>query len=323
MGKTLAKIEDLKVNIMSTKGIVHAVRGVDIDIRENEILGIVGESGCGKSVTIKSLMRLHDEKHTEYEGRIDFEGKDILEMSKKELQGFLGRDVSMIFQDPMTSLNMIMKSGEQISEMLRKKQGLSRADAKKKVCEIFEQVGITPAEQRYNQYPFEMSGGLIQRVMIAMAIASEPKLLIADEPTTALDVTIQAQILNLIKEVQKKARMSVIIVTHNLGVVAEICDRVAVMYAGKVVETGDVVEIFDNPKHPYTKALLECMPKSGNKKRTLPYIEGTPPLLYDPPVGCAFADRCPYASDQCFESQPAAALVGESHTVACYRAADV
>lgn len=319
MSEILTSIKGLEVNLMTTRGIIHAVRGADIDIRKNEIHGVVGESGCGKSMMIKSIMRLHDEKNIEYGGSINFDGRDVLSMSKKELRDFRGRDVSMIFQDPMTSLDMIMKSGEQISEMLRVKQKLSKKEAKKRVCEIYEKVGITPAEQRYNQYPFEMSGGLIQRVMIAMAIASNPKLLIADEPTTALDVTIQAQILNLMKEVQKDSKMSVILVTHNLGVVAEICDRVSVMYAGKVVETADVVEIFDNPQHPYTQGLLECMPKGGAKEEFLPYIEGKPPLLYDPPEGCAFADRCPYATEKCFALQPETKTVREGHTAACHR----
>ncbi|MGN0152546.1 MAG: ABC transporter ATP-binding protein [Wujia sp.] len=318
MANELLAIEDLQVNIMTARGIIHAVRGVDLKVRENEIHGIVGESGCGKSVTIKSVMRLHDEEKTEYVGKIKFDGKDIFAFNKRQLRDYRGKDVSMIFQDPMTSLDMIMRSGEQIAEMLRKKQKISKEEAKKKVCDIFEKVGITPAEQRYKQYPFEMSGGLIQRVMIAMAIASDPKLLIADEPTTALDVTIQAQILQLIKQVQQDTKMSVILVTHNLGVVAEICDKVSVMYAGKVVETGNVVDIFDHPKHPYTRDLLNCMPSKAAGKNYLPYIEGHPPLLYDPPKGCAYADRCRFATDKCFEECPSMDNCGAEHVTACF-----
>ena len=318
MAKDLLDIEDLHVNIMTARGIIHAVRGLDLKIKENEIHGIVGESGCGKSVTIKSAMRLHDEEKTEYVGKIRFENEDILSFNKKQLRDYRGRDVSMIFQDPMTSLDMIMRAGDQIAEMLRKKQKISKEQAKNRVYDIFEKVGITPAKQRYKQYPFEMSGGLIQRVMIAMAIASDPKLLIADEPTTALDVTIQAQILQLIKQVQQETKMSVILVTHNLGVVAEICDNVSVMYAGKVVETARVVDIFDHPKHPYTKDLLNCMPNKAAGKNYLPYIEGHPPLLYDPPKGCAYADRCKYATEKCFEKCPSMENCGAEHVTACF-----
>ena len=318
MEDTLVKIDDLHVNIMTTRGVIQAVRGVNLKVRNNEILGIVGESGCGKSVTIKSIMRLHDEKRTEYGGHVYFDGKDVFTLNKNALREFRGKEVSMIFQDPMTSLDMIMKSGKQISEMLRQKQKLSKEEAKQKVCEIFNKVGITPAEQRYEQYPFEMSGGLIQRVMIAMAIAADPKLLIADEPTTALDVTIQAQILQLIKDVQKDSQMSVILVTHNFGVVAEICDRIAVMYAGQIVETGGVVEIFDHPCHPYTVDLMKCMPSRSEGGGYLPYIQGQPPLLYDPPVGCAYANRCKFATEQCLKECPELKPVGDGHMAACH-----
>ena len=266
----LLEIKDLQTDFMTVRGIVYAVQGVNIEVRKGEIHGIVGESGCGKSVTAKSIIRLHNDELSRYSGQIlyntDNGEADILKMDHKQLSDFRGNDAAMIFQDPMTSLDPIMKAGEQIAEMLRQKKHLSRQTAHDQVIEIFEKIGITPAEKRYSQYPFEMSGGMLQRIMIAMALSCKPKLLIADEPTTALDVTIQAQILHLIKELQRETGMSVIIITHNLGVVAEICDSVTVMYAGKVVESGSVGDIFDHPSHPYTKALLESNPKESPAK---------------------------------------------------------
>ena len=265
------EIKDLSVDFMTVRGIVYAVQGVDLEVKQGEIHGIVGESGCGKSVTSKSVIRLHNEETTRYAGDIyirdDSGEKDVLAMNKKQLRDFRGSTAAMIFQDPMTSLDPIMKAGEQIAEMLRAKKNLSRREAREKVIEMFEKIGITPAEKRYEQYPFEMSGGMLQRIMIAMALICEPKLLIADEPTTALDVTIQAQILKLIKKLQQESGTSVIFITHNLGVVAEICDSVTVMYAGKAVETASVVDIFDHPAHPYTKALLESNPRESDTEK--------------------------------------------------------
>lgn len=312
----ILKIDELNVNLMTIGGIVYAVQGVNLEVKNGEILGIVGESGCGKSMTIKSIMRLHDEKRTEYEGKIEFEGRNIMEMKNKELRTIRGKDIAMIFQDAMVSLNPIMKVGEQIGELIAEKEKLSKKEVKKRVLEMLEKVGVLPASERYEQYPFEMSGGMMQRVMIAMAMSCNPKLLLADEPTTALDVTIQAQILDLMKELQQKNKTSIVIVTHNLGVVAEICDRVSVMYAGKVVETAEVRDIFDNPKHPYTKALMKSRPKEGDKKMVS--IKGAPPGLSSKFTGCAYADRCDFATELCRSKIPKVIDTGNGHTVACH-----
>lgn len=317
------EIKDLSVDFMTVRGIVYAVQGVDLEVKQGEIHGIVGESGCGKSVTSKSVIRLHNEETTRYSGDIyirdDSGEKDVLAMNNRQLRDFRGSTVAMIFQDPMTSLDPIMKAGEQIAEMLRAKKSLNRREAREKVIEMFEKIGITPAEKRYEQYPFEMSGGMLQRIMIAMALICEPKLLIADEPTTALDVTIQAQILKLIKKLQQESGTSVIFITHNLGVVAEICDSVTVMYAGKAVETASVVDIFDHPAHPYTKALLESNPRESDTEKRMKSIPGSPPLLYEKFKGCAFAPRCKYADDKCRSCVPVTENVSEGHSTACFK----
>ncbi|NTV79445.1 MAG: ABC transporter ATP-binding protein, partial [Clostridiales bacterium] len=234
----LLSLQNLKVNLMSPRGIVHAVRNINLEIASGEIHGLVGESGCGKSMTAKSIIRLHDEKKMLYSGEIIYEDKDILKMNKKELIKIRGKEISMIFQDPMTGLNPLLKIGKQLDEILLQHTDFTKQKAKETSLKLLESVGIFPAEQRYQQYPFELSGGMSQRVSIAMAIACNPKLLIADEPTTALDVTVQDQILNLLKELQAKNNMSILIITHNFGVIAEICDRVSVMYAGVIVESG-------------------------------------------------------------------------------------
>lgn len=320
--KNIVELNDLCVNLMTSRGIIYAVQGVNLKVKSGEVHGVVGESGCGKSVSTKSIMRLHDETKTEYTGEIMFNSDkgpvDILKMSKKELTDFKGKDVSMIFQDPMTSLNPIMKAGEQIAEVVRAKRGYDKKQAKEFVLKMFEKVGILPADKRYNQYPFEMSGGMLQRVMIAMALSCEPKLLIADEPTTALDVTIQAQILELMKELQKGSSTAVIFITHNLGVVAEICNSVSVMYAGRVVESGSVVDIFDRPAHPYTEALLNSNPKESDTGKYMKTIAGSPPPLFEKFKGCPFADRCEKAMDICKKELPKTVTIGEGHTAACH-----
>lgn len=317
------EIKDLTVDFMTVRGIVYAVQGVNISVKAGEIHGVVGESGCGKSVSTKSVMRLHDEEHTRYSGSImlkksDGSEVDILSLSEKQMRELRGKDVAMIFQDPMTSLNPIMKAGEQISELVRDKMGMKKDEAKKYVLDLFEKVGILPAEQRYEQYPFEMSGGMLQRIMIAMALSCKPRLLIADEPTTALDVTIQAQILKLVKELTSESNTSVIFITHNLGVVAEICDSVSVMYAGKICESGSVLDIFDRPSHPYTQALLKSNPKSDNMGKYMTTIPGAPPLLYDKFTHCPFAERCDCKKDRCMNEFPVLEKVGDGHIASCF-----
>lgn len=321
--ENLLEIKDLKTDFMTVRGIVYAVQGVNIDIKKGEIHGIVGESGCGKSVTAKSIIRLHNEEFSRYGGEILYSGDsgeiNILDISRRQLEDFRGNDAAMIFQDPMTSLNPIMKAGEQIAEMLRQKKHMSRQAAKDEVISIFEKIGITPSEKRYEQYPYEMSGGMLQRIMIAMALSCKPKLLIADEPTTALDVTIQAQILRLIKDLQRETGMSVIIITHNLGVVAEICDSVTVMYAGGVVESGSTLDIFDRPSHPYTKALLDSNPKAADTEKRMKSISGSPPLLYEKFTSCPFEPRCSFACEECKKGVPVSEEVGEGHFASCFK----
>lgn len=322
----IIEMKGLCVNLMTIRGIIYAVQGVDLTVKEGEIHGIVGESGCGKSVSTKTIMRLHEQDKTEYTGSVMYhngsKSEDILQMSKKRLRDFRGKDAAMIFQDPMTSLDPIMKAGEQIAEVVRCKRGLSKKESKKYVLSMFEKVGILPAEKRYDQYPFEMSGGMLQRVMIAMALSCEPRLIIADEPTTALDVTIQAQILDLLRNLQRESHTSIIFITHNLGVVAEICDSVSVMYAGRVVESGSVLDIFDHPAHPYTQALLDSNPKvadSGNRMKT---IDGSPPALYAKFTACPFAPRCSKATEECRGSLPPTVTISEGHTAACHLLAE-
>lgn len=323
MKHEILSIKDLEVKIISFDGIVKAVRKASLSIEKGGIHGIVGESGCGKSVMVKSIMRLHDEDKIAYSGSIQFEGQEIMDMKTDELNKLRGQKISMIFQNPMTSLSPIMKVGEQIMEVLVLKEKLSKAEAKKRVLEMLEKVGITSPEERFDQYPFELSGGLLQRIMIAMAMINNPDLLIADEPTTALDVTIQAQILNLMKEMQQKMGVSIILITHDLGVIAETCDRVSVMYAGKVVESGSVFDIFDHPGHPYAKALLESMPKGEDENPRLLTIPGAPPSLYQDIPGCAFAMRCEYATDKCRQMEPQSVCLSEDHYAACHYAEEL
>ena len=276
----ILETRDLCVNLMTVRGIIYAVQGVNLAVKKGEVHGVVGESGCGKSVSTKAIMKLHDDEKTEYTGCIDFaaeEGEvDIVPLNKKQMRGLRGKEIAMIFQDPMTALNPIMKAGEQVAEQLRAKRSLDKEESRAEALRLFEKVGILPAEKRYEQYPFEMSGGMLQRVMIAMALSCSPRLLIADEPTTALDVTIQAQILELIKELQRESGTSVIFITHDLGVIAEVCDSVSVMYAGRVVETGTVLEIFDEAAHPYTRALLDSNPKEADSGEYMKTISGAP-----------------------------------------------
>lgn len=317
--KKILEVNDLHVSFNTYGGEVQAVRGVSFDLFEGETLAIVGESGSGKSVTAQSIMKLIAEPPGEYKkGSILLDGVDLLQKSENEMQHIRGQEIGMVFQDPMTSLNPTMKIGRQITEGLIKHQNMSRQEAHERGIELLKLVGIPNPERRINQYPHEFSGGMRQRVMIAIALSCNPKILIADEPTTALDVTIQAQILDLLKDIQKKTNTAIILITHDLGVVANTADRVAVMYGGKIVETGTVDEIFYNPKHPYTWGLLSSMPKLHDIKEELQSIPGSPPDLKDPPKGCPFVTRCPYAMKVCDEHMPAYAEVSENQRTACW-----
>ena len=317
----ILEVKDLYVSFHTYIGEVKAVRGVSFDLQEGESLAIVGESGCGKSITAKSLMRLLKEPPAEIKkgSKIICDGKDVLSLNKKELQSFRGGTVSMVFQDPMTSLNPTMKIGKQIAEVLIIHKKMSKKEAMEEVVRLLKLVNIPNPETRINQYPFEFSGGMRQRIMIAMALACTPKVLIADEPTTALDVTIQAQIMDLMKDLQKKLNTAVILITHDLGVVAEFAQKVQVMYAGIIVEKGTVDEIFYEAKHPYTWALLKSMPTLDVENKSELYsISGTPPDLLKPPVGCPFAARCDYAMEICKEQMPEHTVLSKTHSTKCW-----
>lgn len=316
----ILEVNDLHVSFHTYAGEVKAVRGVNFHVNRGEAVAIVGESGCGKSVTAQSLMKLIPMPPGKIkQGQILFNGQDLVKKSNKEMEAIRGKEIGMIFQDPMTSLNPTMTVGTQIMEGLVKHQGMSSAAARERAIELLTLVGIPQPERRITQYPHEFSGGMRQRAMIAIALACTPQLLIADEPTTALDVTIQAQILDLMKELQKKTGTSIILITHDLGVVAEMCDRVIVMYAGKVIETGTVDEIFYNPQHPYTKGLLRSVPRLDlDKDEPLTPIFGTPPDLLKPPVGCGFTARCDSAMRVCQQYDPELKEIGNSHRSACW-----
>ncbi len=301
---TLIEIKNLSVEIMSTRGLIHAVRGVNLSIEKGSVHGIVGESGCGKSVTAKTIMQLHEKRLVRAKGEINFEGRNIIELKEREMQNIRGAKIGMIFQDPMTALNPLFTIGDQISEVFVRHFHDDKKTAKKKSLELLERVGIFPAETRYNQYPFEFSGGMLQRVVIAIAVAANPELVIADEPTTALDVTIQAQILELLKELQKENKMSILLITHNFGIVSEMCDYVSVMYAGTILETGTKAEIFNRTANPYSRALIDSIPKRGHAGEMLETIPGIPPELFDDVPGCPFAPRCKVCTEKCYEVKP-------------------
>ena len=315
----IVEVKNLELSFHTFAGEVKAIQGVNFEVFKGETLAIVGESGSGKSVTTKSIMRLLPKSSTEYKnGEILFGGKDLLKISEKEMQKVRGKDISMIFQDPMTSLNPTMTIGNQIMEPLLKHQKLSKSEAWKKSIELLALVGMPQPQMRMKQYPHQFSGGQRQRIVIAVALACNPKLLIADEPTTALDVTIQAQILELMKDLQKKIDTSIIFITHDLGVVANVADRVAVMYGGRIVEVGTVDEVFYNPQHPYTWGLLSSMPSLDATEEKLYAIPGTPPDLLDPPKGDAFALRSEYAMKIDMEQVPPLFKVSETHYAATW-----
>lgn len=319
MAKVL-EVNDLHVSFDTYAGEVQAVRGVTFDLSEGEVLAIVGESGCGKSVTAQTIMKLNPMPPARIpSGEVRLGDHDIVKASEKEMQKIRGSEVAMIFQDPMTCLNPTMQVGKQIVEAIKHHKHLSKEEAKKEAIKYLKLVNIPNAEERAKQYPHEFSGGMRQRAMIAMALCCNPKLLIADEPTTALDVTIQAQIMDLLCDIKNNTNAAIILITHDLGVVASVADRVAVMYAGKIVETGKVHDIFYNPTHPYTKALLKSLPSAdANKRDKLVSIPGTPPDLLAPPVGCGFAARCDNCMKLCNEELPPLFHVADGHEASCW-----
>jgi oligopeptide transport system ATP-binding protein len=318
--KPLLEVSNLHVTFRSQHQEVKAIRGVDFTIGEGEVVAFVGESGSGKSVTFQSIMRLLPQPPANIDrGQVLYSGRDLTKLSEVDMQKIRGKEIAMIFQDPMTSLNPTIRVGKQITESLMRHQKLTSQEAKNRSIELLKMVGIPSPSERINQFPHQFSGGMRQRAMIAMALACSPKLLIADEPTTALDVTIQAQIIDLLKDLQKNTGSSIVFITHDLGVVAEIADRVAVMYAGKIVETGTLDEIFYDPKHPYTWGLLSSMPKlNQSRDQDLASIPGSPPSLVNPPVGCPFTSRCPHAMKVCQEQMPEVTTSSDSHQVACW-----
>ena len=320
----LLEVKDLKTYFYTDDGIVKAVDGVDFTIEAGKTIGIVGESGCGKSITAMSILRLiQDPPGKIVNGEILFNGKDLLKVSDQEIRHIRGNDISMIFQEPMTSLNPVFTVGYQITEVLTLHQNMSQSEAKEKAIEMIKLVGIPRAEKIVDEYPHQLSGGMRQRIMIAMALACQPKLLIADEPTTALDVTIQAQILELMNELKEKLNTAIMLITHALGVVAEMADHVIVMYAGKVVEDAPIGELFENPRHPYTIGLMNSIPSLVEEGKRLESIEGSVPNPLHLPKGCYFNPRCKYATDECRNGQPHLREIAPGHKVSCFRAEEV
>jgi oligopeptide/dipeptide ABC transporter ATP-binding protein len=316
---TLLSVKDLKVHFVTAGRTVRALDGVSFDIEEGKTFGLVGETGCGKSVTALSVLRLIPFPPGKIMGgEIHFRGRNLLALSEEEIRSIRGKEISMIFQEPMTSLNPVFRIGDQMSEVIRLHQGLDRSQAWAKAEEMLERVQIPDARRLAKQFPHQLSGGMRQRVMIAMELSCHPYLLIADEPTTALDVTIQAQILRLIKEMKNELHTSILLITHDLGVIAEMCNRVGVMYAGSIVEEAGVEEIFEAPKHPYTRGLWGAIPRIDEEKEALSVIPGMVPDLSNPPAGCRFHPRCAHRFEPCDQSVPSLFSVAPSHRVACF-----
>ncbi|MBP0726975.1 ABC transporter ATP-binding protein [Bacillus sp. RG28] len=316
---TLLKVEDLTIKFKSRQGVVQAVDSLSFELAQGSSLGIVGESGSGKSVTSLAIMGLLQNANSEITGKIDFDGVDLLKLSAEEMRKIRGKSVSMIFQEPMTSLNPLHTCGKQIMEpILVHQKDVSKRDAKNYAIEMLRMIGIPSPEQRFHEYPHQMSGGMRQRIMIAIALACNTKLLIADEPTTALDVTIQAQILDLMNSLKKKRDMSIIMITHDLGVVKEICEQVVVMYTGQIVEKSPTELVFNDPLHPYTKGLLNAIPKISSKVERLEAIEGTVPDALYMPSGCSFHPRCKYATERCTHESPALFKRKDGREVRCF-----
>ncbi len=316
--KIALEIKDLEVSFDTRRGKIHAVNGVSFTLHKGEIMALVGESGCGKSVTSSSIIGLiGHKKHENVNGSIIFDGENLIDKKEKDMREIRGNRIAMIFQDPMTSLNPVIKVGKQVAEPEIIHYNKSHKEAMKNAVEMLRKVGIPAPEIRAEEYPFQFSGGMRQRAIIAMSLMCNPEVLIADEPTTALDVTMQAQILDLMLELRDSTGVGILLITHDLGVVAEICDSVAVMYAGEIVEKASVHELFHNPRHPYTKGLMGCIPKLGTSERMKP-IPGQPPVLSDVPSGCSFRTRCEFADETC-EKQTILTLVGENHFCTCLK----
>ncbi|MEC9309094.1 MAG: ABC transporter ATP-binding protein [Chloroflexota bacterium] len=314
------KVEDLRTHFQTKWGTVKAVDGVSFEVKRGETLGIVGESGSGKSVTVLSLMRLVQSPPGKIvNGKIFLEGRDILELSEDEMSKIRGRKIGLILQDPMTSLNPVFTIGDQVMEAVRLHEPQPKQTAMQKVVDILRKVNIPAPESRVRDYPHQMSGGMRQRVVGAIGISAQPSVLIADEPTTSLDVTIQAQYLRLLREIQIEANLAMIFITHDFGIVAKMCDKVAVMYAGRIVEMGNVRDLFNHPSHPYTQALLDSVPKMEVDVERLYSIEGQPPTLHDLPQGCPFAPRCQHVMDRCLSEYPDQLEISDGHTASCWR----
>lgn len=317
--ETILNVQDLRISFKAYGGMVRAVRGVSFDLKRGETVAIVGESGSGKSVSIKSIMGILPPNAVIEEGKIEYDGMDLTKVSEDDFHKIRGNRIGLIFQDPLSALNPIMKIGKQITEVLHLSKKISSEEAKHRALELMHAVGIPEAERRFNQYPFQFSGGMRQRIIIAIALACDPKIIIADEPTTALDVTIQAQVLELISNLKEEIDSGIIMITHDLGVVASICDRIAIMYGGKIVEEGTTDEIFYEPKHPYTKGLLSCIsnPEELERKELHP-IPGSPPDLLNIENNCPFADRCEHAMKVCKMAMPQAEKFSETHFCSCW-----
>lgn len=316
--KEILVVEDLTTHFFTDKGVVKAVDGNSFVLKEGQTLGVVGESGCGKSITAMSILNLIEKPGKIVKGSIKFDGEELVGIDEKKLRTYRGNEISMIFQEPMTSLNPVFRIGDQIGESLKLHQKMKKHEAHEKAIDLLKLVGIPRAEKVVRDYPHQLSGGMRQRAMIAMALACNPKILIADEPTTALDVTIQAQILSLMNDLQKKTNTAIMLITHDLGVVAQMAHHVLVMYAGKIVESASAIDIFKNPKHPYTIGLLESIPNLEEDKARLNSIEGVVPNPFELPKGCYFEPRCKFAMERCKTEQPGTYTVGENHTAACF-----
>ena len=319
MAQTLLQIEDLHTQFFTSRGVVHAVDGVNLHIDAGEVLGVVGESGCGKTITALSVLRLVPDPGRIVSGRILFRGIDVTKMGDEEIREFRGNDVAMIFQDPMTSLNPVTRIGPQIEEAMTAHNRFTQQQARTRVIDLLKRVRVPGAESRVNDYPHQFSGGMRQRAMIAMGLANEPALLIADEPTTALDVTVQAQIIQLMKQLNRELGTAMMLITHNMALVASLCTRIVVMYAGRIVEEGPVDQIFKNPQHPYTWSLLRSVPRVDEaRKDRLVSIRGLPPDLSNPPPGCKFHPRCPFVIDHCKQEEPPLGEVAPNQLARCW-----